>query len=134
MTTAPGGLSRCRVGAAIAVHDMDASRAFYEGVLGLVPATGEEPAGNIAYACGDGTRLRIFRSPHASATGATQAGFLVDDIAAAVDELTARGATFVQVHEGDIDTDDRGIARFGGTAAVAYLTDPEGNVLSLAEL
>jgi len=53
MTTAPGGLSRCRVGAEIAVHDMDASRAFYEGVLGLVPATAEEPAGNIAYACGE---------------------------------------------------------------------------------
>ena len=52
---------------------------------------------------------------------------------AVVDELTKRGLKFEQYDEGGIHTDARGIAHFDAGAKVAYFTDPDGNVLSLAQ-
>jgi hypothetical protein len=57
--------------------------------------------------------------------------FPVDDIDAAVDELAAKGAAFLQ-YEGI--TDDKGIARgkeSGLGPDIAWFTDPAGNILSV---
>ncbi|WP_228517755.1 VOC family protein [Curtobacterium sp. VKM Ac-1376] len=55
--------------------------------------------------------------------------FPVPDIDAAVDELTAKGVTFLR-NEGM--TDDRGVSRKGGPL-IAWFTDPSGNVVSILE-
>jgi catechol 2,3-dioxygenase-like lactoylglutathione lyase family enzyme len=128
------GLSEYKVAAAIAVSDMDSARAFYEGKLGLSPATDHEPEDNRAYRCGEGSVIHVYSSPeHAGRSTATLAGWYVDDIERVVDELTSKGVTFERYDEGPIITDDKGIATFEGGGRVAYFKDPDGNTLSVAQ-
>jgi catechol 2,3-dioxygenase-like lactoylglutathione lyase family enzyme len=127
-------LSEYRVGAAIAVSDIDRARAFYEGKLGLAPATDHEPADNVTYRCGGDSVIHVFLSPFAGTAKSTMAGWDVPDIEAVVDELTSRGVPFEHYSEGPILTDERGIADFGGGNRVAYFTDPDGNILSLGSV
>ena len=54
--------------------------------------------------------------------------FLVDDVDAAVDELTAKGVEFER-YEG-FDQDEKGIAS-GQGPTIAWFKDPSGNVLSV---
>jgi predicted enzyme related to lactoylglutathione lyase len=56
--------------------------------------------------------------------------FPVDDIEAAVDELTARGVRFER-YEG-MEQDERGISR-GGGPYIAWFTDPAGNILAVLQ-
>ena len=124
-------LERYVVAAAVAVSDMDAARAFYEGKLGL--ANGRGGPDNLAYECGNGSIIHVYRSPNAGHAKATLAGWGVDDIDAVVGELTARGVAFEQYDTPPIVTDARGIATFAGGAKVAYFADPDGNILSIAQ-
>ncbi|MDQ4024973.1 MAG: VOC family protein, partial [Actinomycetota bacterium] len=55
--------------------------------------------------------------------------FAVDDVDAAVDELTRRGITFER-YEG-FDQDEKGISR--GRPNVAWFKDPAGNILAVLE-
>jgi len=57
--------------------------------------------------------------------------FIVDNIEAAVAELTGQGVRFEQ-YEGEIKTDDKGIHRNGGPV-IAWFKDPAGNILSVLE-
>jgi catechol 2,3-dioxygenase-like lactoylglutathione lyase family enzyme len=128
------GLSEYKVAAAIAVSDMDSARAFYEGKLGLSPATDHEPEDNRAYRCGEGSVIHVYSSPeHAGRSTATLAGWYVDDIERVVDELTSKGVTFERYDEGPIITDDKGIATFEDGGRVAYFKDPDGSTLSVAQ-
>jgi catechol-2,3-dioxygenase len=54
-TKAPMGLKDCRVGALMAVSDLDTARRFYEDQLGLVP--GEQEQEGVRYFCAEGTGL-----------------------------------------------------------------------------
>jgi catechol 2,3-dioxygenase-like lactoylglutathione lyase family enzyme len=128
------GLSEYKVAAAIAVSDMDSARAFYEGKLGLSPATDHEPEDNRAYRCGEGSVIHVYSSPeHAGRSTATLAGWYVDDIERVVDELASKGVAFERYDEEPIITDDKGIATFEGGGRVAYFKDPDGNTLSVAQ-
>ncbi len=120
------GLKEAKVSAAIAVTDMDRAIEFYEGKLGL-HSMGEDPDGGRTYECGSGTSVHVFPSAHAAASGATIAGWAVDDVEALVDELIVNGVTFEQYAE--LGTDEKGIARLGGHVG-AWVKDPDGNVLS----
>jgi catechol 2,3-dioxygenase-like lactoylglutathione lyase family enzyme len=122
-------LSDSKVGAAVAVSDMEQAKQFYEGKLGLTD--GEDTSdGGRTYSCGGDTTLHVFPSPNARASGATQLGWDVDDLEATVDELISKGVTFEQYDQGPIKTDEKGIATFED-GKVAYLKDPEGNVMAL---
>ena len=62
--------------------------------------------------------------------------FVVDDIDAAVDDLTDRGVGFEHYEQGGTKTDPKGIAR--GKALnmgpdIAWFKDPAGNFLSVIE-
>jgi len=128
------GSSTYRVEVGVAVSHMDRAREFYEGKLGLSPATQHEPNDNRAYRCAEGTVFRVYSSPqHAGKSTATLAGWLVDDVERVVDELTSNGVTFERYDEGLIITDEKGIATFEGGAKVAYFKDPDGNTLSIAQ-
>ena len=124
------GLSDSLVGATVAVSDMDLAKEFYEGKLGL--ANGQDQAdGGRTYACGDGTTVHVYPSPgNAGQSGATIAGWWVDDVEATVDELTQTGVTFEQYGE-PLNTDVKGIARFPDGAAGAWFRDPDGNILAI---
>jgi catechol 2,3-dioxygenase-like lactoylglutathione lyase family enzyme len=122
-------LKDSKVGAAIAVADMGRAIEFYEAKLGL-SSKGEDPDGGRTYDCGGGTTLHVFPSPLARASGATVAGWVVEDIEATTDELIASGVTFEQYTDGPFATDEKGLARIGGYVG-AWVKDPDGNVLGI---
>jgi catechol 2,3-dioxygenase-like lactoylglutathione lyase family enzyme len=122
-------LSESRVEATIPVSDMGTARSFYEGKLGLSGGD-DQPDGGHTYPCGDGTALHVYPSPdNAGKSGATLASWTVEDIEGTVEELTADGVTFEQYGE-PFNTDEKGIARLGDLA-VAWLKDPDGNILAI---
>ncbi len=127
-------LASTPVGPVIPVSDLDASRAFYEGRLGLA---GDATPGGYALRAGDGTSICLL--PVDGSPGPVKwplASFLVDDIAAKVDELRDRGVEFMAMSQADGDpftTDERGVAAQEGLA-VAWMVDPDGQVLTLFEL
>jgi catechol 2,3-dioxygenase-like lactoylglutathione lyase family enzyme len=124
------GLSEGRVGAAIAVVDMDRAIEFYEGKLGL-RSEDQDADGGRTYQCGSGTTLHVFPSPLARPSGATAAGFVVEDVEGTIDDLIAGGVTFEQYEEGPFATDEKGVARMGGFVG-GWVKDPDGNVLGIA--
>jgi catechol 2,3-dioxygenase-like lactoylglutathione lyase family enzyme len=126
------GLSDGRVGAAIAVTDMDRAVEFYEGKLGL-RGEGDEADGGRTYQCGGGTTLHVFPSPLARASGTTVAGFVVDDVEGTIDDLIAGGVTFEKYSEGPVVTDEKGLARMGGYVG-GWVKDPDGNVLGIGNV
>jgi catechol 2,3-dioxygenase-like lactoylglutathione lyase family enzyme len=125
------GLSEHRVGATIAVADMEEARAFYEGKLGLSPGAMDEEEG-VVYPCGEGTTLLVYRSPeHAGKATATLATWEVPDLEATVEELAGAGIEFERYEQ--FPTDERGIHSLG-PVRVAWLKDPEGNTIAVSEV
>ena len=112
-----------------AVPDIDAARDFYRDKLGL-DVTEQEAGGltlltlNLA---GDRPTM-IYPKPDFQPATYTILNFPVDDVEAAVDELSARGVQF-EKYEG-FDQDEKGIAR-GNGPDIAWFKDPAGNVLSV---
>ncbi len=76
----------------------------------------------------------MYLSPNAGTAKFTIAGFDLDDIETVVAELAQQGVTFEQYDQPPIVTDAQGIAHFDGGAKVAYFKDPDGNILSLAQV
>lgn len=120
-------LQHAAVRAAVAVSDLDAAVAFYEGLLGLEP---EEDVldGVRTYRCAGGSVLQVHHSADARATGGTVASWSVPDLDEVVTALAAKGVPF-STFEG-LEADALGIHRFGAHA-VAWCADPDGNVLAL---
>jgi catechol 2,3-dioxygenase-like lactoylglutathione lyase family enzyme len=126
--TEAGPLGRSGPVAFVASSDLDRSRAFYEGLLGL------EVVGQDAMACvmrSGSTTVRVTLVPEVAATPYTVLGWVVEDLAAMVDALTARGISFLRF-EG-MGQDERGIWIAPGGDGVAWFPDPEGHVLSLTQ-
>ena len=110
------------------VDDVAAAKSFYGGTLGLDVT--EQPEGlGITLATG-GAVFLYPKANHEPATF-TVLNFPVDDLAAAVDELTAKGVT-MERYEG-FEQDERGIASGPDGPYIAWFTDPAGNVLSVMQ-
>ena len=124
-------LKDCKVGALMAVSDLDAARRFYEDQLGLVPAE-EEPEG-ARYFCAEGTSLFVYLQPdNAGASSATLAGWAVDDLDQIMDGLRSRGVQFEQYDQPGIKTDERGVFD-GGDFKAAWIKDPDGNTMAITQ-
>ncbi|MBF4588807.1 MULTISPECIES: VOC family protein [unclassified Curtobacterium] len=107
------------------VRDPAEARAFYEDVLGLEVT---EDHGMLALQLGGGRWVLAYpKGPAHEPAAFTVLNFPVPDVDAAVDELTAKGVTFLQ-YEGM--TDAKGVNRKGGPL-IAWFTDPSGNVFSV---
>jgi catechol 2,3-dioxygenase-like lactoylglutathione lyase family enzyme len=115
--------------ATIAVSDLDRARKFYEETLGL-QAKMEDPGG-IMYGSGESMVL-VYPSQFAGTSQATVATWLVADLDAVVDDLTAKGVTFEQYDMEGLKTDERGIAALGDLRG-AWFKDPDGNILNVGE-
>jgi catechol 2,3-dioxygenase-like lactoylglutathione lyase family enzyme len=123
------GLNEHPVGAVVAVSDMDRAKEFYEGKLGLSNGEDQEDGGR-TYTCAGGTKIHIYPSGEAGASGATLAGWEVGDVERVVDELTSRGVTFEQYGE-PLNTNEKGIATLGELQG-AWFKDPDGNILAVS--
>ncbi len=113
------------------VDDVPAAKAFYEGTLGLDVT--EQPEGLGLNLAGGGSVFLYPKDNHEPATF-TVLNFPVDDIEAAVDELTGKGVT-IERYEG-FDHDERGIADPGGAPGprIAWFKDPAGNIISVMQI
>jgi predicted enzyme related to lactoylglutathione lyase len=108
-----------------AVDDVARAREFYGGTLGLDV---EDMMGGLILKLRSGNVFVYPKDDHAPATF-TVLNFEVDDVDAAVDALGAAGVSFER-YDG-FDQDEKGIARMADGPAIAWFTDPAGNVLSV---
>ncbi|GGY65623.1 VOC family protein [Pseudoduganella albidiflava] len=125
-------LANTEVMATIAVRDLAAARAFYGDVLGLQEnPVGDAADGEVLSYLSGSSRLMVYRSEFAGTNQATAATWTVgDEIEEIVAALKAKGVAFVHYEmpglrlEGDIHV--------GEQMKVAWLKDPDGNILSIA--
>ena len=119
-------LSTCFSG--FSVDDVETARAFYGDVLGLDTAV-ENGILTIRFA--DGHHVIAYPKGAAHVPAAfTILNFPVDDVAAVVVELRARGVRFERYTGTPGATDDDFVFR-GGGPLIAWFTDPAGNVCSI---
>jgi catechol 2,3-dioxygenase-like lactoylglutathione lyase family enzyme len=112
------------------VDDTAKAKEFYGQTLGLeVSELPEE--GLLQLTIASGGKVLIYPKANHEPATFTVLNFPVDDVDRTVDELKARGVEF-EHYEGDIKTDDKGIAR-GAGPTIAWFKDPAGNILSVLE-
>ncbi len=119
-------LGTSSLAAFITTSDPVEARNFYEGILGLTFVSEDQYA--IVFDS-NGTTLRIQKMPSVEPKPFTTLGWHVDDIAASVAALSAKGIKFERYDF--MQPDDLGIVTFDGGARVAWFKDPDGNLLSL---
>ena len=115
------------------VDDLAKAKTFYRDTLGLDVSEDEEMGLELRLARGP----RVFLYPkkdHRPATF-TVLNFVVDDIDAAVDGLTAAGVRFER-YGGEIATDAKGVHRGRSKEDgpdIAWFKDAAGNILSVLQ-
>ena len=115
-----------------AVDDLARAKEFYGETLGLDVV--ETPEGLELHIAGSAP-VFVYPSSTYTAPKHTVLNFPVDDIDAAVDELTARGVRMEQYDLPELKTDERGIFRGdSGPKAIAWFKDPADHVLSVLQL
>ncbi len=110
--------------------DLDASRAFYNGVLGLEIM--RDDGERIVFRCGSGSQVAVTLSTVGTADAQTQLAWRVPDIHAELEDLRARGVRIESYVAPDPVTDDDGIADMDYVWA-AWFIDPSGNALSVVQ-
>ena len=113
-----------------AVDDLQKAREFYEQVLGLSTTVQSEEFGVMSLHLAGGRDVVVYAKPDFVPATYTILNFQVDDIDAAVDDLTSRGVTLERYDS--MDQDDKAIAR-GPGPSIAWFKDPAGNILSVLE-
>jgi catechol 2,3-dioxygenase-like lactoylglutathione lyase family enzyme len=121
-------LAESKAFSGFAVDDIEKARAFYGDTLGL--ETSEQNGLLTLHLAGDRNTL-VYPKPDHEPASFTILNFPVENIASAVDELSARGVRFER-YDG-FDQDEKGIFR-GGGPLIAWFRDPAGNVLSVLEV
>jgi hypothetical protein len=110
-----------------AVDDLGKAEEFYGGTLGLRTSRMEEMPILTLHLAGDRDTV-VYEKPDFVPATYTILNFAVDDVDAAVGELTARGIELE--HYDGFDQDERGVAR-GNGPDIAWFKDPAGNVLAV---
>lgn len=113
------------------VDDTDRAAAFYREVLGLnVDSSG----GMLTLHLGEHATVLVYpKGPAHVPASYTVLNFPVADIDATVAELTAQGVTFERYPEMAGSTDAAGVVRGPHGPAIAWFTDPAGNVFSVLQ-
>ncbi|MEP6947426.1 MAG: VOC family protein [Acidobacteriota bacterium] len=119
-------LGTSSLSAFVVTANPDEARKFYENILGLTFVSEDQYA---LVFDSQGTTLRIQKIPEVDPRAFTVLGWHVEDIAAAVAALVAKGVQF-ELYD-YMHPDELGIVTFEGGAKVAWFKDPDGNLLSL---
>jgi catechol 2,3-dioxygenase-like lactoylglutathione lyase family enzyme len=107
----------------------DDSKTFYSEILGFRFVRDD----NFALVFdANGTTIRIVKAQAFTRAHGTVLGWEVDDMTAAVDELTGRGVVFEQFDLPFIKQDGRGVWTTPDGGEVAWFRDPDGNLLSIS--
>ena len=111
------------------VNDLRKAKAFYGQLLGLDVA--EKTEGLELHLAENSTVFMYPKPNHVPATF-TVLNFPVDNLEGTVSDLSRRGVRFEHYNEGEIKTDEKGIAHTSGPK-IAWFKDPAGNILSVLE-
>jgi catechol 2,3-dioxygenase-like lactoylglutathione lyase family enzyme len=123
-------LADAKATSGFAVDDLEAAKSFYGETLGLRLSVLDEENGLLSlHLAGDRDTL-VYRKPDFTPATYTILNFEVDEIDAAVDELTSRGVG-IERYDG-FEQDEKGIAR-GPGPSIAWFKDPAGNILSVLQ-
>ena len=116
--------------ATIAVKDLKKAQKFYQDTLGLKPDSGPQEQTTMTMRSGK-SKLLLYESKFAGTNQATAATWAVDDVPGVVSALRGKGAKFEHYNnlpglkvEGDVHVAD-------GPFRVAWLKDPDGNILQI---
>jgi catechol 2,3-dioxygenase-like lactoylglutathione lyase family enzyme len=126
-------LNKARIEARLPTQDLARARRWYAEKLGLEPV--EERHGGLRYEGAPGV-FCLFDSAGAADGSFTQLSFYVDDIAAAVADLRARGVVFEDYDgtvNGIMDIEGNYPSKGRGERA-AWFRDSEGNLLSIGQV
>jgi predicted enzyme related to lactoylglutathione lyase len=126
-------LKEARVAAILPAVDIKRAKRFYSEKLGLPTPDMPVPEDGAAFVSGDRTMLYLYERENGTKADHTVAGWLVEDVEKAVDELREKGVVFERYDMPGLKTDERGIAESGG-AKSAWFKDTEGNILAITEL
>jgi catechol 2,3-dioxygenase-like lactoylglutathione lyase family enzyme len=107
--------------------DLKASRDFYAQKLGLEILSEDEST--VVFKAGGDSRIEVSASTTGTADEQTQAAWRVDDLAAELEELRARGVEIMEYDTPELRTED-GIVDTGD-ALHAWIVDPGGNTLGI---
>lgn len=125
-----------KVATRVPTQDLARARDWYAQKLGLEPV--EEREGGLRYVVGQ-AEFALFASAGRSDGSFTQMAFEVDDLAATVAALKARGVVFEDYAEGPLRTEG-GIAKIDGNYPSkgageygAWFRDSEGNMLGVGQ-
>jgi catechol 2,3-dioxygenase-like lactoylglutathione lyase family enzyme len=107
------------------VDDLEKAKEFYGETLGLDVSAREE---GLELRVAGGTPIFVYPKENHTPATFTVLNFPVEDVDAAVDELTKAGVRFERYEE--FEQDEKGISRNGGPT-IAWFKDPAGNILSV---
>ncbi|MFJ8085785.1 VOC family protein [Streptomyces sp. NPDC096205] len=117
------------------VDDLDQARRFYGETLGLqTEEVGQGDMRMLTLTLGSGAKVFVYPKENHTPASFTILNFPVEDIDDAVTKLQDRGVT-LERYSG-FDQDDKGVLRNAGDdgpKAIAWFTDPAGNVLSVLQ-
>jgi catechol 2,3-dioxygenase-like lactoylglutathione lyase family enzyme len=122
-------LARSKAFSGFSVDDLHKAKQFYGRTLGLEVA---ESHGFLTLRLTGGATVLVYPKRNHEPATYTALNFPVDDVDAAVDELTRRGVRFETYSQPELKTDERGISR-GDGPTIAWFKDPAGNILSVLE-
>jgi predicted enzyme related to lactoylglutathione lyase len=120
-------LANAVVQATIPAEDVQRAVKFYTEVLGLKQSEGSDDFA--VFDAGKGTQILMYKKARSKAEH-TAITFTVDDLDATMQGLKAKGVTFNQYDMEEVKTNADGIFD-AGEFRLAWLTDPEGNILGL---
>ena len=126
-------LKGSRMFSSFAVKDIETARRFYGGKLGLDVRDSVEP-GILEIHGSDDSTVLVYPKPGHKPAVFTVLNFSVRDVEATVDALAAAGVP-MQHYDGTNGpkTDAKGLSRDDRGPAIAWFTDPSGNILSVLE-
>ena len=112
----------------LATTDAARARAFYEGVLGLRLMSDDPFA--VVYSV-QGVELRLQKVPQLTPQPHTALGWSIAGIDKVIADIAARGGKFERFPP--MEQDAAGIWQSPSGVRIAWLKDPDGNLLSLTE-
>jgi catechol 2,3-dioxygenase-like lactoylglutathione lyase family enzyme len=125
-------LGTARLYANMTASDLDRAVEFYGGTLGLtVLERHEVMPGHEEVLFDAGGAVICIEHGETTPGGKTPVSFEVEDLAAAVDALRARGVTFEEYDLPGLKTEN-GVATIGSLSA-AWFKDPDGTLLALLQ-
>ena len=123
-------LATSAVATLLPVADIDRAKGFYDRLD--LPYLGTNDEGSLMYQLSGGTMLMLLPREAGTQNPSTALTWEVDDVAAEVADLEARGIVFEDYDLPGFTTVDH-IAEMGGDRA-AWFKDPDGNVLCVHQV